>query len=157
MLQIYDLIREPTGPLWKDLLNNLRKFTHVITFVLRDELGLNKDGRAFLERLRPHILSEQRKTAWPGTVLLNGEATVYEVAFNEEVLRETISASLKLYGWRQPILPEDIAFLRKDQSILFASITHERDAYMELTHDEFLNLSRSVSGFAAIVKLRGRN
>ncbi len=42
-----------------------------------------------------------------------------------------ISQMGALYRWLSPDYPEDLAFYREDGSCLFASISHERDAWFE--------------------------
>jgi hypothetical protein len=44
---------------------------------------------------------------------------------------------MRLFGWRQPELPEDLALLREDGTAVLASICHEHDAYLQLTDEEY--------------------
>ncbi len=42
------------------------------------------------------------------------------------------AATDRLYGWRQPDLPEDLCFLHADREPWLATISHENDGYLRL-------------------------
>ncbi len=78
----------------------------------------------------------RRGDAWPGTQLIGETAEIVTIAPTRMVTEVLADAAPGLYDWRQPALPEDLAFLRADGSVLLATITHERDAFMELAPHE---------------------
>jgi len=49
-----------------------------------------------------------------------------------------------LYEWRAPERLEDMCFLRDDGTPVLATISHEHDAFMELTNKEFEELLKAV-------------
>lgn len=66
------------------------------------------------------------------------------VALSAVVTDVLADAATSLYAWRQPELPEDLAFLRADGSVVLATIAHERDAFMELAPHEAARASDAV-------------
>jgi len=72
----------------------------------------------------------------------------------EPVLAEIIAASDGLYGWQQPVLPEDLALLRHDGTAVLGSVAHEHDAYLEMTDNEYERLVEQVPEITRIVRWR---
>lgn len=154
MRRVFDVVREPRGEVMRRLLHGLARLSSSVLMVVRDDLGLDPPGQMLLARLRPHLLSEERGRVWPGTVLLGGDATILRFALSEAVLAELAAVSDGLYGWRQPELPEDLAFLRADGTAILASVCHERDAYIDLSDDEYQSLTTSIPGILRVVLAR---
>jgi hypothetical protein len=115
---------------------------------------MSATGETVLSRLRPFLVEERRGTAWPGTLLLSGEATIFQFNICDSVIEIIISAADGLYDWRQPSLPEDLALLRLDGTTVLGSIAHERDAFLELTDAEFSALVPAVPKLPEIAILR---
>jgi hypothetical protein len=83
------------------------------------------------------------------------EATVLRFAMNMAVQDELIGASDGLYGWQQPALPEDLALLRDDGTVILGSICHEHDAYLELSDEEYEALATTIPEIAQIIRPKG--
>jgi len=153
MSLMLELTQEPRGQLLERLLNALSERTASILLVVRDDLGLSGAGQDLLTRLRPFLLRSNRSSSWPGTELVDDEATVLCFCSKPEVIRELIAASDSLYGWHQPDLPEDLALCRTDGSALLTSVCHEGDAYLELTDDEYRSLQVQLPEINEIARL----
>lgn len=145
----YDVLVEPRG----DVL--VEAYTSSVSMVVRDGLGLNAAGKHLLNRLHPHLAEQRRSRSWPGTSLLRGEATVLRYQLTAEVLEALLHASPGLYGWKQPDLPEDLAFLRGDGSVLLASISHEGDAILSVSDQEYDGLASRVTGLRGMLAVSG--
>jgi hypothetical protein len=139
-----DIIREPRDEVLCRLIRAVARHASSVLLIERDECGLGESGRSLLVRLKPYLAEEKRTASWPGTKLLGREATMYRYAVNDEVVGELTAAASGLFAWRQPMLPEDIAFLRQDGSVVLASICHEHDAFLEITDEEHRSLSSAV-------------
>ena len=89
------------------------------------------------------LRNSSERTEWPGTQLLDGKATVYMFEVTAHFRTLFLAVGENLTSWLHPHLPEDPAFYRKDGSLLFGSISHEADAFLNLTEEE-LNLFEGI-------------
>ena len=149
-LRRFDVTKEPTGKSLKELLDALAPTAKSVLMVLRDGIGLTDHGASLLERLGPYLIERSRSSSWPGTILTTSEAVVLRFALKDAVLHELLAAGNALYDWQQPDLPEDPCLLREDGSPLLTTIAHERDAFVDLTDDEYRRLA-NVPAFVAAV------
>jgi hypothetical protein len=82
-------------------------------------------------------------SSWPGTQLFDTTSVAYQ--YEPHKFRELAKRlSSGVYDWTLPDLPDDMAFLRNDESLIFGSIAHERDAFLELSGVEFASLTKAV-------------
>jgi hypothetical protein len=153
--RVFDFLDEPSGDVLRRLLRAAASFATSAMLVLRDDLGLSDAGQALLDRLQPHHVETRRGSVWPGTVLLGSEATLLRFALTEPVLEQLLGAAEGLYGWQQPALPEDLALVRADGTVCLASVSHEQDAFLELTDEEYSSLAKSVPELTTLVRPRG--
>src|SRR3954466_4250407 len=153
MRHMYDLISEPRDAVWAKLLEALASISASVALVVRDGLGLGESGNALLQRLEPFLLERTGVSSWPGTTLFGHQATLVRFTGNAVVVRELAAASESLYGWTQPALPEDPSFARADGTTVFGSISHERDAFFEITEDEHRRLVTAVPSLATMMIL----
>jgi hypothetical protein len=79
------------------------------------------------------LLGQLNARGWPGTELIGHTARVHVVKFDVGLRDKMVETQDDLFCWthRTPNrLPEDICVLRQgSQYPLFASVTHDRDAY----------------------------
>jgi hypothetical protein len=154
MRRVFDIIEEPRGDLLRKLMTAAAQLSSGLVMVLRDDLGLGEAGQALLSRLQPSLMGRQRGSRWPGTTLLGEAATILRFALSAQVLEEVVVASSGLFGWQQPMLPEDLALIRSDGTAVLASICHEHDAYFEVSDAEYQRLVSSVPEIAQIARSR---
>ncbi|MFL5362517.1 MAG: hypothetical protein ACJ78U_16270, partial [Myxococcales bacterium] len=65
MRNVYDLVREPRGAVWVNLLEALASISSSVALVVRDQLDLDESGKALLQRLEPFLLERTRVSSWP--------------------------------------------------------------------------------------------
>lgn len=125
-----DFKTEPRGDAYAGLLNEALAVAACdrCLLVVRDWGWLDEAGRGLLDQLKPFLVSEMKHSEWPGTRLLDGEATVLQYDYREEVANVLIGSVDGLYGWRPP-LPEDLCLLSGEHPWL-VSIAHENDGYL---------------------------
>jgi len=123
-----DIVAEPRGQTYIDLLNFAASRCQSFSLVWRDQFHFEQSAYDIKHDLKPFLISNDRTNEWPGTTLIGHEAIVrkYRVA-NESIKLLQISAGL--YGWHQPRLPEDLAFYDFDNRTWLASISHEGQAW----------------------------
>ena len=140
---IYDLIEEPRGEIYRKLVDCALIYCDVVLLVVPGSKP-TKSTLETLERLSPFLSRKSEESEWPGTKLLGAGAgaTVYYYRFTSESAAVLKNITSSLYSWCQPKLPEDLCFLRIDQSPWLVSIAHEQDSYLELTEDERSQLAK---------------
>lgn len=151
--RLFDVVEEPRGEVLDGLMRALGRHAASATMVLRDDFDLEESARALLARLEPHLVEQKRSASWPGTTLLDEEATVLRFRLNETVVEELIAAADGLFEWTQPRLPEDLALVRNDGTAVLGSVCHEGDAFLEVTEEEYRSLIEAVPGIAMIIRL----
>jgi hypothetical protein len=106
-----------------------------------------------LEILRPEEIGQRSVTEWPGTRLLGAEtAMLVQYRCSARLASLLRSVTTGLYDWVHPRLPEDLGFLRADESVWLASIAHERDAFMKMSDDEWNELADQHTDIAGLLK-----
>jgi hypothetical protein len=116
------------------------------SMVVRARVPLSEAGQTYLHQLEPDLVRVATVTEWPGTRLLTSEATLYAYRVSPNFRQHFVNAAAELGAWINPDLPEDPAFYRDDDTVLFGSIVHERDAFAELTQVEAAALEELVGG-----------
>lgn len=134
--ETYTLLGNIGGQFYKDLLRFALEYCDKFVLVIRPTLELSDDAKSALDKLSTFMHSSSEKSEWPGTELLLGTAKVNEYQFDIKSLDLLLSLSNNIYDWEQPFLPEDLALIRKDGLAFLGSISHEKDAFLNLTEDE---------------------
>jgi hypothetical protein len=134
--QAYDLILEPRGDAYPQLLRLAEERTQTFTMVLRAFADLRETGHEILAQLERALLDSRQATEWPGTLLLRGSATVQRYEMNEYTRAVLVSKIDGLYDWLEPDYPEDLSFYRSGAEPWLVTISHERDAYLNLSLEE---------------------
>lgn len=144
MKATFDLLKEPRGWDYRLLLDFCSSRATTALLVVREPDWLLPSATRILERLEPFCEKASRQSEWPGTRLTSDQATVYHYALCTESLSILKDSAEGLYDWVQPHRPEDLCLLRGDSPPILVTIAHERDAFLELTHDESEELLRMV-------------
>ena len=143
---VYNLLADVKGNTYVRLLQEALNACGSFILVIRPSLDLIDSGHGVLNKLRPFLISEEEKSEWPGTQLLDGTAQVnsYELTLlAAEVLTEVASG---LFSWTQPELPEDLCLFRADGEPWLVTIAHEEDGFMVLSADETRALTSRIPG-----------
>lgn len=141
--ETYDLLEEPTGGAYRDLIR-LAAAECTSFQVVHKRRRMTPPVETVMSVLRPFLLERRESSNWPGSEAVGWTAELYRFALTAEsgaVLARTADG---LYSWQQPNLPEDPSFLRQDGSVWLATITHEREAFFELSPEELSSVSATV-------------
>lgn len=140
----YTLAREPVELGYSNLLKFLFQRASLCGVVVQANCASSESAKSFLASVRPYLVDERVQASWPGTELRGGTtALVQYYAVEWSVLEAMYTAADRLYEWLSPTLPEDPAFYRSDGTVLMGTVSHERDAFLNLTHAEVSELMES--------------
>lgn len=122
-----------------ELLSQLELFSDTACFVVSE--GISRYGprtAELIDLMASDLLEiESDIDAWPGTICLpGGGSDRYLYTLNAHVLAVLAGAASSVFDWHHRALPDDLHFLRADKTVVFASIGHEEQAWVELTPDE---------------------
>jgi hypothetical protein len=148
------LIGEPTGQLYTRIVGYAATVCDSAILVVQNTVALQATGKEVLELLEPNLKERNMRCEWPGTKLLDGAALVLQYWLTEACVEILKASSTGLYGWCQPELPEDLAFLRSDGAPWLVSTAHEREAYFCLEEDELLALLEAIPQLRALLKMQ---
>lgn len=142
-MKIFDFLFELKAEFYQSIIDDAKIFCDHFLLIERKEIPLNSLGQKILNDLNPFLLKKTEKSEWPGTKLLNGTAWVYEFQLNTESANILKKRAKSILDWQSPNLPEDLCFLRMDESPWLISITHEDDVYLKTTIQEIQMLSNN--------------
>lgn len=141
-IEYWDVIENPTGETYQQLIKLLCDYSDQFYFVTRKELKYNK---AILEKFHPYLIETYQTKEWANTRTFGPAATVYVLTANEETCKLLQELSTNLYDWIAPHLPEDLTF-QKNNFSWFLSTTHEGFAGFSIRSDYYRNLIHQVDG-----------
>jgi hypothetical protein len=150
-MRAYRIGLEPEGETYKRLIGAAIRVAASGFVVVRDSIELAPSGRAVLDKLKPFILSETRRDRWPGTVLLDEQASIYTFAVCDGSLEVLLQSAEALYEWQQPERPEDLGFLRSDETPWLLSVAHEGEAFILGSDEELTWLRETVPGLEPLI------
>lgn len=127
MKPVFDIIAEPKGQTYIDLLNFAASRCDSFSLVWNAQPRWENSAKEMKQALKPFLVSNLRTDEWPGTRLIGGTALVrrYQVSDESVKLLQKVGG---LYSWLQPKLPEDLAFYT-GEVVWLASISHEQEAW----------------------------
>jgi hypothetical protein len=97
--------------------------------VWREQFHFKPSARAIRQQLKPLEVQHRLRTKWPGNIMYGHRGLVVTYRF-EALGLEVLHRPASLFGWLQPEYPEDLAFFGKDRQCAFASVSHEREAWI---------------------------
>src|SRR5215204_3792972 len=109
MKPIFDIVAEPEGKTYIDLLNFAASRCEPFSLVWRDQFMFGPSAYEIKHALKSFLISNVRTDGWPGTKLIGHEAIVRRYRVADESIK-LLHAAGGLYSWLQPNLPEDLAF-----------------------------------------------
>ncbi len=148
----FNLLNDLTNDLYRKLIDYAVTECKFIQLVVRKTIPLESDGIRVLDQLEPYLKSKIESREWPGTKLFEGSAIVFRYHSESECAEILKNATHSLYSWEQPNLPEDLCFLKDNEDIWLASITHEKDAYFLLSQEEQLSLLEALPEIRSLIK-----
>lgn len=144
--------REPTDETYRSLIRLATRWCSTALLVVRERLGLSEPGAAVTRQLEPFLLERSDSSVWPGTVLLDGAASVSTYRLDPSVVESLSTATRGLFGWQQPELPEDLCLLREGDEPWLVTIAHEGDGYVVLKPGELEEIRRDLPEFATLLR-----
>lgn len=124
----FDIVAEPKGQIYIDLLNFAAVRCESFSLVWRDQFKFEQSAYEIKQALKPFQLSNVRTDEWLGTKLIGHEAIVRRYRVSDESVK-LLNVAGSLYSWLQPKLPEDLAFYSMGDVCWLASISHEDRAW----------------------------
>jgi len=147
----HDIPSEPAGEVYLSLLEFAEQQDARFSLVWRQQAPLGAGAYALKRVLRPFMERQVRTAEWPGTRLIGHTAMVRIYRLVPEAARVLAEAG-RLFAWRAPERPEDLAFYSADGRCWLASIAHERQAYVTLDDAGLAALRAAVPGLLSAVK-----
>jgi hypothetical protein len=122
-------IVEPSEATYGMLLAFAARKQSLFSLVWRDQLDFLESAYAITEALTAECVSSVSTDAWPGTRLIGHKATVNFYKPSSSAI-ELLARPGRLFAWRAPQFPEDLAFYLAPDRPWLGSIAHERDAFI---------------------------
>ena len=145
-----NIVREPKGETYGALLRLALVRASHFALVWNPQLTFDECSGRFATAVRPFLVAEGMKNEWPGTTLHGSTALVRRYVLNDRSVRHLASPG-RLFAWRSPSLPEDLAFFTSAGQCWLASIRHERDAWLNEPPDALPELLQAVPGLVTQV------
>lgn len=150
----YNIIKEPSGGIYTELLNYSLNACDKFSLVERNFEKSDEFQKA-MEILDKFLIQKEKTNKWPGTELLGsldyGMVNYYEL--NHKSVDILLNLSNRLYDWNYPERPEDLILIRKDGNPWLVTISHEEDAYFEMTEDEMKLICLDVEGLSGLLDI----
>ena len=143
MPQTFDIITEPAGATYRELVAFAEAFSGSFSLVWRDQLSFDASAAALKGVLRPFMIRQTRSSDWPGTTLIRHSAMVRTYRWSPDSAR-TLAAADRLFAWHAPARPEDLAFYAPDGRCWLGSIAHEREAFIDFDAKDLAALRLAV-------------
>ena len=136
-----DIIKEPNDHVYSALISFAAARCKTFSLVWRNQLRFEVSAHEIAKMLEADLVFRTTTNEWPGTQLIGNSAIVryYNVTGRSMQVVQTVN---RLYQWRSPSLPEDLAFYSSESNCWMASISHEGDSWFEdesLTMEDILN------------------
>jgi len=139
--EVFNILQEPVDGAYRALVAFCSKRASEMLLVVREAQVLEATGQIAIRTIEALGAYCVYASEWPGTRLIGGRsARVYHIPVTFESIGFVSNAVNSLYAWLAPALPEDLCFLRDDGTEILASISHEKDAYLRLSNDEYAEL-----------------
>jgi hypothetical protein len=134
---IYLFKEEPKEKIYYSLLDFLKTAAKEFILVKRMQLEFDNNAEALLKELSSNLMNKIEANQWPGTKLLGqANAEIYRFEANLKSIDILKRYSKGLSDWLAPKLPEDLTFFRKDNGLIFGSVIHEKEYWLDLNETE---------------------
>lgn len=141
-MEYWELTENPTGEVYRELIDALCTDSDQFYFITRKELRYNPQ---ILAQFEPYIIKTYQTKEWANTLTRGPAAIVYVMASNPETSQLLQQAADSLYDWVAPNLPEDLTFL-KNNFAWFTCTTHERFGGFSIRSDYYKHLMCEIPG-----------
>ena len=134
------LVGDVVGPDFVEFLQDSQSWCSTALLVHSASMRLSAKGQAFTAELERFQLEVRDEEEWPGTRLFGHTRPVYRFRLDELSADYLSRSASSLLSLKPPDRLEDLCLLRPDGSAWLGSVTHERDAWLQLKNDEFSKL-----------------
>ncbi|MEK6627408.1 MAG: hypothetical protein AABY53_02185 [Bdellovibrionota bacterium] len=136
MSQVINLKKDISGEDYFQLIDFLSIKSKKFCFIIRDDQTSSLVEK-FIESLKDSLIKTSKVSEWPGTKLIEGQVTQFEYNLTQQNIIKIKDVG-GLYNWIAPYFPEDVFFKNEFDQVLLGSISHEKDAWLELSENEIL-------------------
>lgn len=140
--EYWDLIENPRGEIYKNLVKVLCHHSDKFYFITRKELEYNQD---IITQFAPYCIETYKTKKWAGTETKGPAATVYIMESNEATYDLLVQNASSLYDWVAPELPEDLTFI-KNNFTWFTCTSHEEYASFSIRSNYYKKLILKING-----------
>ena len=146
---IYNFTKKPEQDIYHDILYIAQKLCSFFVLVIRKDIGCGEKICELQNTLKPFLIRSYESKEWPGTILLDDCACVYEYKLCDDTAIILRNNAKSLFEWQQPEFPEDLCFMRKAGKPWLISISHENDAYVQMTKKEYQYIAEHAPNLSA--------
>ncbi len=125
----YHFKRDVGGKQYGAVLELLLGQAKLFGLVWRRELEFHPSASRINDDLADLRERERITSHWPGTLLLEHKA-VLRLYRCDPVALEVLRRPGSIFSWLSPEFPEDLCFFGADLEPVFASVSHEKDAWI---------------------------
>jgi hypothetical protein len=140
-------IVEPSGNVYRRLLTFAAEAGSLFSLVWRDQFDFAEPAYAIDQRLASELVSSMSTDSWPGTRLLGHKATVNLYRMSPSAV-DVLAAPGRMFAWKVPNYPEDLALYAAPGRPWLGSIAHEQDAFLYPDQIDVPTLLTAVPGLA---------
>ena len=138
----YRIVSEPRGPAYEALV--IFCFAAGSSCTLADLFPSSRAGRQaradFLGQAQPYLETTIAAERWPLGEPETGDpkrpTPLWRFPLTEGLMQMFLNGPHRLYGWKAPKFPEDLAVYRKDDSVLLGTVAHEHIGWLNLSSEE---------------------
>lgn len=136
---------EPKGKTYEELIDLAGQICSEFILVRRHKDILSKNVENLLKELSDFLVEEKIQESWPGTDT-GGDNIVYYFKLNN-ITKEIIKKySQGMYSWMEPMLLQDLCFLKDGRNPWIINIAHEKFSYLENSNDDDIIKLKSIKG-----------
>jgi hypothetical protein len=136
---------EPAGATYVALIRFAEAEVNTFSLAWRHQLKFDTAAHETKVALKPSLMRQHVTDEWPGTRLV-GHSAIVRFYRMSPAARGVLEAAQRLYGWRAPSRPEDLAFYTTAGRCWLGSIAHERDAFVDADAIDIPRLVAAVPG-----------
>lgn len=137
--------KEPKGKSYEELIDLATKVCNEFILVRRYRDNLSESVDRLLKDLSEFLVEEKEQQSWPGT-----KTTEYVIVYYfklNDITKEVLKKYSKgLYSWMEPMLLQDLCFLKGDRRPWIINIAHEQFSYIENNSDDDINKLKGIKG-----------
>lgn len=136
---------EPKGKSYEELIDFAASLCNEFMLVRRKKDNASENVKNLLKDLNEFIIEEKKQQSWHGT-RIGGYALVYYFKLND-ITKEIIKKySEGLYSWIEPLLLQDLCFLKENREPWIINTAHEKFSFISNCSNDEIDKLTSISG-----------